>query len=245
MQRLVVSSKEIAVWGEPFDDSAIIPSLAHTLTPITDSWPDEFYFDNNRNLSDIRNQWIANLSPPFKYLKNSHREFYRKWLEESAMKQYGVKRWGLKEVRLTIDHARYLKWLFPGAKFIFIYRNLFHAYRSWKGNRWESTWPGYHSRSPIVFARHWRTLLEGYLDGYKEVDGMMVCFEKLVNREIDMKQIAQHLNVNHIDETILSKKLDAYEQRKKIDKKVLTRLDVKTLKLFGGDLLGQLGYENA
>ncbi|MDX9964226.1 sulfotransferase [Desulfobacter postgatei] len=243
MQRLAVSSKELAIWGEPFDDSAIIPRLAYSLTPITKSWPDAHYFSEDNDLTAMSNQWIANLSPPFAYLKASHKKFYENWLKTPAIERYGVKRWGIKEVRLTIDHARYLKWLFPNARFIFMYRNLFDAYRSWKGNQWKSSWPGYHSRSPIVFAKHWKMLLEGYLKGCSEVDGIMVCFENLVNRKIDLQEIARHIQVSQIDENVLDRKLDAYEQRKKKDRRKLTRTDVTLLKMVGGNLMKELGYK--
>jgi len=87
-------------------------------------------------------------------------------------------------------------------------------------------------------------LLEGYLDGYKEVDGMIISFEKLVNREMDLNIIARHIGVKNIDENVLSKKLDSYEQRKKSDKKGLSKIDTKVLKTIGGELIGKLGYDN-
>ncbi len=243
MQRLIISSREIAVWGEPLGRTAIIPRLAFTLVDFNLNWPPDSFFDNDSNLINLSNKWIANLTPSVSYLKQAHRKFLEQWLALPAKEKYGVSRWGFKEVRLTIDHARYLKWLFPNARFIFIYRNLFDAYKSWKGNLWGSTWPGYFSWSPIVFAHHWRLLLEGYLEGYKEVDGIMIKFEDLVSRKLDFKEIAAHIMVENFDITILQKKISGPDNLyKKKPKKMLTPFEYVILKIIGNPLLTKLGY---
>jgi hypothetical protein len=242
MQRLLISSGELAIWGEPLDDCAIIPRLAMSLAAITSKWPDTTYFFDDTSLSTLANKWIANLTPPIPYLRSSHKALLQTWLGDSARAQFGVQRWGLKEVRLTIDHARYLKWLFPNARFIFIYRNLFHAYRSWKGNLWGSSWPGYFAWSPIAYARHWRILLEGFLSRYNEVDGFLVKFEDLIANKVDLVQMAEYLGINHIDPSVLDKKLDAYDSRKKELKRRLTLFDRVFLSMVGGSLLNQLNY---
>jgi len=242
MQRLLMSSGEIAIWGEPLDDCAIIPRLAISIAAITSKWPDQTYFDDDSNLLNLSNKWIANLTPPISYLRLSHRALLQTWLGDSAKARYGVQRWGLKEVRLTIDHARYLKWLFPNARFIFIYRNPFHAYRSWKGNLWGSTWPGYFSWSPVAFARHWRFLLEGFLTGYNAVSGIVVKFEDLISNKLDLDALASHIGVKKLNPSILEKKIDSYEQRTKAQQKKLTSLDRCILTIIGGPLLAKLGY---
>ena len=242
MQRLLMSSGELAIWGEPLDDCAIIPRLAISIAAITSKWPDQTYFDDDSNLLNLSNKWIANLTPPISYLRSSHRALLQTWLGDSAKMRYGVQRWGLKEVRLTIDHARYLKWLFPNARFIFIYRNLFHAYRSWKGNLWGSTWPGYFSWSPVAFARHWRFLLEGFLSGYPSVGGIVVKFEDLISNKVDLDAMAAYVGVKKLNPSILEKKIDSYEQKTKAQQKMLTSLDRCILTIIGGPLLAQLGY---
>lgn len=72
MQRLLMSSGEIAVWGEPLDDCAIIPRLAFSIAAITPKWPDKAYFSDDTSLSTLANNWIANLTPPISYLRSSH-----------------------------------------------------------------------------------------------------------------------------------------------------------------------------
>ncbi|MCU4137988.1 MAG: hypothetical protein MW689_001559 [Thermodesulfobacteria bacterium] len=243
MQRLVISSGEVAIWGEPFGRAGIIPRLAITLTAFNNGWPPDNFFDEDSDLLNLSNKWIANLTPPINYLKQAHRELIQQWLAIPAKKRFGISRWGFKEVRLTIDHARYLKWLFPNARFIFIYRNLFDAYRSWKGNLWGGIWPGYFSWSPIVFARHWKLLLEGYLQGYKEVDGIMIKFEDLISNKIDLNEIANHIGVKKLDASVLKEKIGGPDKlNKKKRKKFLTPFEYMVLKFIGKPLLKKLGY---
>lgn len=243
MQRLVISSGEVPIWGEPFGEAAIIPRLAYSLSAINFIWPPDNYFGNHSNLHKLSDQWIANLTPPVSSLKSSHRALIQEWLKTPAKQLYGVSRWGFKEVRFTIDHARYLKWLFPNARFIFIYRNLFDAYRSWKGNRWYSAWPGYFSWSPIVFARHWKLLLKGYLNGYKDVDGIVIKFEDLVAGRIPLKEIADHIGVDNIDSSVLNKKIRSPKSNKKQTGKKITGFERLILSFIGGSLLKKLGYK--
>lgn len=243
MQRLVVSSGEITIWGEPLGDTGLIQRLGAAIANISYKFPDDSYIDEGKSLSGLSNKWIANLTPPISYLRSSHRALLEEWLGRPAKEIHGAPRWGLKEVRLTIDHARYLNWLFPNARFIFIYRDLFDAYKSWRGNTWGSVWPGYFSWSPIAFARHWRFLVEGYLSGYKDVDGILVKFEDLISGKVDIDWLASHIGVKKIDSSVLDKKIGAPEARKKKRKKVITPVERMILSAIAGPVLAQLGYK--
>lgn len=241
LQRLVVSSQEVLVWGEPLGDAAMAARLGSAISAITSSYPRDFYFDDDPDLSSLSDKWIANLTPPMAHLRQAHRKFFEEWLGNPARERYGLSRWGFKEVRLTIDHARYFKWLFPNARFIFVFRNPFDAYGSWKGNRWASIWPGYYSRSAVGFARHWRCLLEGFLEGYREVDGFMVKFEDLVSKKLDVGVIAAHLGLKSLDATVLDKKIRSSDQSKGRREKVLFH-ERFILSQIGKPLLSKFGY---
>ncbi len=54
---------------------------------------------------------------------------------------------GLKEVLLTIEHARYLKWLFLNAKFLFLYRDVYKGYLGLRRRPWVNVWPDYTVRA--------------------------------------------------------------------------------------------------
>jgi hypothetical protein len=242
MQRLLISSNEIFIWGEPLGDAALIPKLGSVVSSVNSNWPPDNYFDEDPDLDSVSKKWIANLTPPISYLKSSHRLILQKWLGEPCKERYGLDRWGLKEVRLTIDHAKYLKWLFPNSRFIFIYRNPFDAYSSWKGNLWGDSWPGYFSRSVVAFMRHWRILLDGFIEGYKEVDGLLIKFEDLVSNKINLELVADHIKVNNINASVLNKKIRSPNKiKEKVKKKILPH-ERYFISFIGMPLLKKLGY---
>ena len=242
LQRLIVSTGETIIWGEPLGDAAMIQRLAQSISAITDTWPPDSFFDRESGASGLSDKWIANLSPDIGFLRSSHRALFQEWLGKSAKGIFGAERWGLKEVRLTIHHAKYLKWLYPKARFLFIYRHLFDAYRSWKGNRWKSVWPGYYPKSPVVFARHWRNLLEGFLEGYRDVDGVLIRFEDLVSGKVDLSGIASYLQVDELNSSVLKKTVRTTGGDQSVRKNPLTIYDRIMLTWTGGSLLAKLGY---
>jgi hypothetical protein len=230
LQRLIISSGEVAMWGEPLGESAIVARLAYTLAPICDRWPLKEYMDANPKLQTLTKKWIANLTPSLGDLRTAHRAFLNTWLAIPAKSQYGVERWGFKEVRLTIDHANYLRWLYPNAKFVFICRNVKHSYRSWRGNRWGGEWPNYFSWSPVTFGRHWKLLAEGFRLGYSKVKGYFIRFEDLISGRIDIGDFASYLEVDRLDESVLEHKIGVmHEKDMKKNKKPLTFLERKLL----------------
>ena len=242
LQRILMSSGQVVIWGEPLGDTANIARLTHGLTAINSEWPPEHFLDSNSDISELSDKWIANLSPKMTFLRLAHRSFFDEWLSKSAVQTFNVERWGLKEVRLTIDHARYLKWLYPNAKFLFIYRNPFDAFKSWKGNRWRSVWPGYYRKSALAYARHWKLLLDGYQNGFRDVDGLMVKFEDLVSGEISLEQLSLHTGITDIDPDILRVNVRTPKGKETSRRQTLSWLDRLIIWSVCGKLMRKSGY---
>ena len=243
LQRLICSSSEIVIWGEPLGNAAVIPRMADSLHMLSRRWPPDHHLAPDLDLASFSDTWIANIAPSIHDLHMAHRAFFQEWLAIPAQEHYGAQRWGLKEVRLTIEHARYLKWLFPNAKFVFIYRDLVDAYRSWRGNAWasalpdSSVWPDYFSWSPIAYARHWKLLLAGYLDGWREVDGLLIRYEDLVNGKVDLQALAAHVGIQRIDESVLEKRIASPAVGRKRRKKWVTPVERVVLSLVAGSVI--------
>lgn len=245
LQRLLCSTNELVVWGEPLGNSAVVANLASTLTHFTDKWPADEFFSHAHDIESFSSSWIANVTPEMEVFKAAHKAFLDTWLAQSAKDTYGIAKWGLKEVRLTIEHAKYLKWIYPNAKFIFIYRDLFAAYRSWRGNQWEDSWPGYFTWSPVSYARHWKLLLSGFFDGYEEVDGVLIKYEELVSGNIDLQELARHIGIDQIDTTVLDKRIASPDENKKNRSKWrLTIIEKQLMKIVAGKLMRKAGYEH-
>ena len=202
MQRLLVSSGEILVWGEPMDEAAPIQRLASSVAAVRNQWPPANHFQRVDNSNSLTESWIANLAPDMRFYQSAYQEFIHQWLRTPALNA-GYKRWGLKEVRLTIDHAKFLRWVFPEAKFLFVYRDVYSSYLSVRRKPWLSIWPDY-SATPIVkFAHHWKILLEGFLDHHSDVGGVLVRYEDLVSGTLDLQVISNYTGLQSIDSSIL------------------------------------------
>jgi hypothetical protein len=240
VQRLVVSSGEIMVWGEPLGELGTVARLADSLAALNDGYPDDSWVMDLENRDALSSRWIANFTPPMAYLRRAHRTLLLEWLKKPALERYDLHRWGLKEVRLCIDHARYLKWLFPESRFLFVYRDLESCYRSWKGNLWYSAWPDYFSYSPLAFSNHWKLLVKGFIEGYRDVDGMLIRFEDLVAGRISLDKLASHIQVTNIDEDVLKKRVGGPSGIKSKRKKRLHGFERSLLRIRGGSTYRQL-----
>ncbi len=185
LQRMIMENrKDLLLWGEPFPHSNIHDGLVNQLRAFTLEWPPSPYFLSAIKLKDPSDTWVANLYPDVDDLVRAHRSFYSTLFAEPARKA-GCTHWGLKEVRLTIDHATYLRFLYPKCKIVLLYRNPYDAYLSY--SHWNvtvfGTWPDRFVATPYAFGRHWAELTRGYLEGHKRVDALLIRYEDLDNPE--------------------------------------------------------------
>jgi len=175
LQRIVNSDSDTLIWGEPFAESNFIQKLANSIQVFREKEPAEYYFLKSlKNKDSLAGRWTANLYPNINYLFQSHRNFFLTLYAQSA-REYGFTRWGFKEVRLTLDHAVYLKWLFPNAKFLFLYRDPYKCYQScytWRNLYW--TWPNEPVIGPEEFGRHWLEQVIQFTRDFEKVNGYLI-----------------------------------------------------------------------
>jgi hypothetical protein len=180
---MIMGGGEVLIWGEPFDRSNLIANLRNHLRPFTLEWPPAKYFVEGE-VTDLHEQWVANLYPDFEYLRKAHIAFFSALFRESAEK-CGRKRWGIKEVRLGYEDAVYLKWLYPDAKFVFLCRNPLDAYSSYRAfQRWYSHWPERKVITPTQFGAHWRRLTDEFLAHHVSLNGIFVRYEDLGDKSV-------------------------------------------------------------
>ena len=181
LQRMIMANnKTILIWGEPFPHSNIHDGLTNQFRAFTHDWPPDPYFLSATQLQGPSDTWVANLYPEVDDLVSAHRSFYASLFAEPAHRA-GWTNWGLKEVRLTIDHAAYFRFLYPKCKIILLYRNPHDAYLSfsrWNLTVWR-TWPDRFVAVPYAFGRMWAQMVRGFLDGYKKVDAELIRYEDL------------------------------------------------------------------
>lgn len=241
LQRLALSGDDLLIWGEPYAHCDYIRHLAESLRTIRrDVPPPEFFIDHYEADRTIRLEetWVACLYPTPTTLLEAHRAFVSALYGEPARAR-GFPRWGLKEVRLGIEHARYLKALFPEARFIFLYRDPYDAYRSYRSFRgWYDRWPDRPVFTPGAFGAHWKRLLEGFLDGAERLGGRIVRYEDLVARRVDLDDLAAYLGTR-IDPAVLDRKVTGRASGVLESLPVLER---RLLRRAVEPLAGRLGY---
>lgn len=194
LQRMIMEHNEsVLIWGEPFDHANIYDGMMDQFRAFTDQWPLERFFLSYRKDRNLSDEWVANLYPDADYLLSAHRKFFDALFGESA-RAVGRSNWGIKEVRLTIDHALYFRTLYPRCKILLLYRNPHDAYLSYRNldAGWFRSWPDGLVNTPYAFGRHWATTTRGFIDGCGTVDGLLVRYEDLDN-PADVERMEKYL----------------------------------------------------
>lgn len=194
LQRMIMEhNNDIVIWGEPFAHADIWRSMANQFRCFTAQWPPEEWFFSARATSNLTDDWVANLYPDIADLLDAHRRFYDTVFGRRS-RECGRKVWGIKEVRLTIDEANYLRALYPKCKLLFLYRNPRNAYLSYRklGAGWYRRWPDKPVATAYSFGRNWAEMTRGFIRAYKDVDGLVVRYEDLDDPR-EVKRIENYL----------------------------------------------------
>ncbi len=197
LQRML--SGNCLIWGEPFGQGGLLDSVSDLFRRITDFWPEESFFFRGQALAERMHGPIGNLYPSAEDLVRAYVGFFERLFAQPA-KAAGFARWGMKTVRLSADHAFFFRWLFPRAKFLFLTRNPYHAFRSYwtisrrRGVRWFHRWPD-RPVTPEHFARHWTELTSGFLECKEVLDAWLLRYEDLVTGNVDLRELEQYLGI--------------------------------------------------
>lgn len=199
LQRLICSSQDVLIWGEPYDRSNLVQTLTQTVAPFSEDWPPEGYIKPSQDLNALKDQWAANLYPPQPALRSAYRALLLNLFAKPAY-ELGAARWGFKEVRLGYAEAVFLKSLFPNARFLFIRRQLPDAYLSYKGfsggMSWFANWPETTAFTPFSFARHWARLSRDVERAALDTGGILVEYEDLIAGKTDLNQLSDYCGIS-------------------------------------------------
>ena len=236
VQRLLVSGDDTLVFGEPFGDHLPVTRLAQMLEPFAESDLHAGYAIDHFE-GELAEGWIANLNPGGEALRRAHRAFFETLFAEPARRR-GFSRWGCKWVRLTAHHARYLRWLYPQAKLVFLVRHPLHALRSYRqqGGGWFFARPGLPVGSDRVFLEHWRDLASSFLEHAGALDAALFRYEDVVAEPAAVDRLARHTGVK-VDATLLEKRVGASPSGGGVPRAARWRM-AWTLR----DVAGRLGY---
>ena len=247
LQRLLVSTGEIFVWGEPYNSACIIESLARPILIFDENRP-TFHeiWSNDCEVKELSQKWIANLSPPPVLLKQAMRKYFHNLFFESVG-QENIKTWGIKDVRVSADYCYFLKWLWPKAKFILLYRNPYDSYISYRRyRRWFLSIPDKPVFTPYRFGKVWLHLTDSFLKHFKDLNALLIRYEDLKSekRNAIFKELESHIDTK-LDISVLDNKIGSSwptNLKKMKSDHLLVKYELLWLRLSVKSLASRLDY---
>lgn len=237
LQRMVMANNPaVIIWGEPYDLAMPIQGLTDQLRPFSETWPRDSDFAGPGG-ADFSNAWVANFYPPAESFRAAHLA-YLEALFAAPAEALGRNRWGLKEVRLGADEVRYLRWLYPRARFVFLVRDPLNAYRSYRRKlSWYARWPSRMIATPYGFGAHWRRLSRDFLELQGEGIGLLLRYEQL-GEDATVSRLSDYLGwpVPRPQEMAKIKGLGNKDEVR------LGSIEAAILKRGAGRIAGEFGY---
>jgi hypothetical protein len=197
LQRLVNGGGSALVWGEPFSETDTLQRLAESCRafhPTVGRFSGRVADAAELSTYDLAEAWTANLCTSPSALLQGHLALMDAAFAAPA-RAVGRSRWGVKEVRLSADHASWLRVLYPQASMVFLVRDpraTWQSYRIASGRGWYQQWPNQPVRTVRDFCDMWAKLATGFVTEHAALGGALVRYEDLASRDtLDM--IEHHL----------------------------------------------------
>lgn len=235
IQRLICSSREVLVWGEPYARCELVQNLAESAKALNSSYPHQGHLPDMKSLGPIEDQWIANLFPSPGDMRFGYRAALDAMIARPAFRE-GYARFGMKEVRLDADHGRFLQWIYPDARFLAIVRNPWDAWRSAKGMDLYLKWPGQPINNAATFAHHWLRLVESFA-AWKHESVFFFRYEDLLKNPQSVRLIADHCGLDDVDSSVMNKVIGSSGE-----KAPLPDEDVAVIEQIAGEAARMMGY---
>jgi len=237
LQRLVVSSGSVLVWGEPLAASRPVQELAKMVRPVSPKVLNPKWIIRTDDPAPLTDRFIANLYPPVSAIASAQRAFLDELFGAPA-RAAGFARWGVKEVRWDVGYARYFRTLYPNSRVLLLVRNPYDAFASYDGHEWFWDWPNHPVRTATGFGRIWAELAGGYLDAVDDEGVRLVRYEDLVSDPGVVGELESFLDLD-LDRSVLGVNPGSSTRS------VVSRRDRRALERVVGEVAARYGYEPA
>lgn len=218
LQRILVTDPRLLLWGEPLGEMTLMSKMAemvgHFVSPVLlRSWGAQ----PEVGAASLSTSWIANLYPSATDFRRGLRSIFDQWLAEPA-RERGFSRWGFKEVRLGATEATFLRWLYPSAKFVLIYRHPYDSYRSLVDSHWQVyyRYPDIPIDSAASFARLWNKLVLSWSDMPSDFPCVRIKYEDIVRGKFDFRRLEAWLGIQIKENVALSASVGGTAKRKRL-----------------------------
>lgn len=211
LQRLLNSSRKIIVYGENLYFMHQMPELVRSIDQAYRAHGSALDASRQRFLNQTTDYWSSDLWPDCeKFMLVIYDAFYNAAMfYEQSSREYGFNRWGIKNPLINLDMMTSLSVLMPGAKFIFIYRNLFDVARSAKARAFIKTPQDFQN-----LAHQWQQNTAGALN-IKHNNLLQIKYERLVEHPAaGISQIESFTGIQGIDLSIMTRKINTFENSK-------------------------------
>jgi len=194
-QRMITEAGAL-VWGEPYGLTGPVQSLASILAHAfaAPTPPVSFVEAATRRAQPLWLREHPNLYPSLEDLVDAHRAWFRRLFADPATR-LGFDRWGLRETRLSVEHARYFRALFPHARLVFLYRNPYDSWASLRRNTWIASTPDEMITTAADFGRHWKRLVDGFLSDADDLGAHLLSYESLCGDADARAALAKYLGL--------------------------------------------------
>jgi len=239
LQRSLCTDDSIFVWGEPYADCNLVFSMSQSAKALLQdrwpsaenyAWPCPWVFDAPHE------HFIANIYPEPAFIRGAYRQFFDHLFLEGA-KFKGYSRFGAKFVRLGLDDSYFLQWIYPDARFLFLVRNPWDCWRSYKGYRWKFR----HPKPPVVTVQQFATLWQkqtSELLQYQGGNSGWIRYEDFLQPSFDWDRLRKFCSLPNITTAAREKRImGVHHEPTPVEPE---ELDV--VSYICGGLANQLGY---
>jgi len=202
LQRWLTASKQVLVWGEnggalnDFHQAymGFAQMMGDPRLRYKDGWGAEgaAVLEEFRNtpIADRPHLWMANLCPRIDHVRATFASGLRQIYERPTL-ELGYQRFGIKETRCDLSTARFLRDLFPDAKFVFLVRDPLAVLLSIKRRNWVIPKTGFAALRYHV--KHW----QARSTAFRQADfGMKLRYEDFISDQASRDRLLEYLEID-------------------------------------------------
>ncbi len=207
LQRLLNSSRQIIVYGENAHFCEHLPAAVCEMLRIQRTAAQTQAESRRRFLQETTEFWTSNLWPDAEAYLNqtlaTFQDFAR--LYATCTKRYGYNRWGIKHPFSSIAAFESFFMMFPQARFVYVYRNVFDVARSAKARRFVKN-----AADCARLAASWQQSVLRVRDVQRD-NLLRIRYEDLVAEpNAWITRLADFTGVTGIDPSIMQRKINTF-----------------------------------
>jgi len=208
LQRIIVDTGKVLMWGESGGalnhlrlayeayEQMLGSGTIKYKTGYGGNGKEQFnlYQGDSRRRCDL---WIASMNPPIEQFQESFKSFFETIYLRNAEK-LSYQRWGVKDVMADIDTARWIKNIFPKAKFIFLIRNPLDCMLSIKRRNWIDM------DDPVKALKYYALRWKKLASEFRQADfGHIVYYEKILLDKQIIDDLVSYLELPELNKNFI------------------------------------------